>query len=167
MLAQGVQSHRGFRFLALGMVLATSIAAAPLELPFKLDPHHSAILLSAEVNGKPVTLILDTGATQTVLDAKLLGLTNLDLKVSRFSQTGPGFRGEAMWASARLKLGSRTWYDQRVVAMNLQDFGPRYGRAIHGILGQDILRQFDRVVIDFRARTLTLGSANARAGKPE
>lgn len=141
------------------LAVALSATAAPLELPFELDSRHSAILISAEVNGKPVTLILDTGATQTILDARLLGLTNLDLKMSRFADSGPGLRGEAVWAEARLKLGSRTWRDQRVVAMNLDQLASRYGRPVHGILGQDILRTFDRVTIDFRKRTLTLASS--------
>ncbi len=130
--------------------------AAPLELPFELDSRHGAILLQAHVNGKPVTLILDTGASQTILDASVLGLTNLDLKMSRFSDSGPGLRGEAMWASARLKLGARTWDDHRVVAMNLAPLASRYGRPIHGILGQDLLRQFARVTINFRSKTLLL-----------
>jgi len=168
MLGRGVHRYRSFRLLALGIALAISTAAAPLELPFELDPRHSAILIAAEVNGKPVTLILDTGATQTILDAQLLGLSNLDLKMSRFSGSSPGLRGEAVWATARLKLGTRTWRDQRVVTMNLASLSARYGRPIHGILGQDILRQFDRVLIDFRARTLTLGSpADVPSEKPK
>lgn len=157
------------RFAALGavMLLALSLAAAPFELPFELDPQHSAILIAAEVNGKPVTLILDTGATQTILDAAVVGLSNVDLKMSRFAGSGPGLHGEAMWAEARLKLGSRTWHDQRVVAMNLSALASRYRRPIHGILGQDILCQFNRVTIDFRARILILGSpAASGADKP-
>jgi len=150
------RSRHSLAGFAAVLALALSVAAAPLEVPFELDPRHSAILIAAEVNGKPVTLILDTGATQTILDAKLLGLTNLDLKMSRFSGSGPGLRGEALWAEARIKLATRTWRDQRVVAMNLAPLAERYRRPVHGILGQDILQQFDRVSIDFRARTLVL-----------
>jgi hypothetical protein len=160
-LASGIQCARAF--LAIALVLAQPLLAVPLELPFELDQRHRAILISAEINGKPVTLILDTGATQTILDAQLLGLTNLDLKMSRFSDSGPGLRGEAVWATARVKLGERTWHDQRIVAMNLKDLTPRYGRPVHGILGQDILSQFDRVTIDFRARTLVLSSGKDNA----
>ncbi len=145
-------------FLAMALVLAQPLLAVPLELPFELDPRYSAILVSAEINGKPVTLILDTGATQTILDAQLLGLTNLDLKMSRFSGSGPGLRGEAVWATARVKLGARVWHDQRIVAMNLKELTPRYGRPIHGILGQDILSQFDRVTINYRNKTIRLES---------
>ena len=32
----------------------------------------------------------------------------------------------------------------------------RYGRRVNGILGQDILRRFRRVTIDFGAKTLLL-----------
>lgn len=144
-------------------ILVPSLKAAPLELPFEIDSRHDAILLSAELNGKPVTLLLDTGSTYTILDAHLLGLTNLDLKTSRFSDSGPGLHGEAVWAAARLRLGARIWREQRVVAMNLAPLASRYGRPIHGILGQDILRQFDRVTIDFRARTLVLSSGKEHA----
>ena len=151
------------RLLVVPLTVALSAGAAPIELSFQLDARHSSILIPAEVNGKPVTLILDTGATQTILDAKLLGLTNLDLKMSRFQDSGPGLRGEAVWAEARLELGGHTWRDQRVVAMNLDQLALRYGRPIHGILGQDILRTFDRVTIDFRKRTLTLTQAGAES----
>lgn len=140
----------------MAILVASPLLAAPLELPFELDARHSAILIAAHVNGKPVTLILDTGAAQTILDASVLGLTNLDLKMSRFSDSGPGLRGEAMWASARLQLASRKWDNQRVVAMNLTPLASRYGRPIHGILGQDLLRQFARVTINFRSKTLRL-----------
>lgn len=151
--------------LALFLItIAVSAGPPDLQLPFQLDSRYDAILIQAEVNGKPATLLLDTGAAQTVLDARLLGLTNLDLKMSRFSQSGPGLRGEAVWAEARLKLGARTWHEQRVVAMNLEPLASRYGRRIHGLLGQDILRQFARVTIDFRTRTLILvPSANELA----
>lgn len=142
----------------VALLVACSVSAAPLELPFELGSRNSAILIAAQVNGKPVTLILDTGAAQTILDAGTLGLTNLDLRMSRFSDSGPGLRGEALWAEARLNLGGHTWHDRRVVAMNLAPLAARYGRPIHGILGQDILRQFDRVTINFRARTVVLSS---------
>jgi len=153
--AVGKAGRRVF-VLLLGYLLAISATATPLELPFQLDSRHDAILISAEINGKPATLIVDTGATQTVLDARLLGISRFDLKASGFSRSGPGFRGEAVWSEARLKLGQRVWHEQRVVAMNLEEFTPRYGRVIHGLLGQDILRQFDRVTIDFKRRIISL-----------
>ncbi|MGH9789941.1 MAG: retropepsin-like aspartic protease [Candidatus Acidiferrales bacterium] len=139
--------------------IAASAGPLDLELPFQLDSRYDAILIQAEVNGKSVRLLVDTGASQTILDAQLLGLTNLDLKISRFSSSGPGLRGEAVWAQARLKLGARTWHEQRVVAMNLEQLASRYGQPVHGLLGQDILRQFARVTIDFRTRTLILVSS--------
>jgi hypothetical protein len=159
---RGAPWPRGLALL-ISLCLAVPVYAATLELSFELDSRHDAILLSAELNGKPVTLLLDTGSTYTVLDAQLLGLTNLDLKISRFSSSGPGLRGEALWATARLRLGVRVWHDQRIVAMNLKELTTRYGRPIHGILGQDILRQFDRVTIDFPARTLLLSSGKDNA----
>ena len=57
---------------------------------------------------------------------------------------------------ATLELGGRTWKRRSVVAMNLGEVSEAFGRRIDGLLGQDLLREFERVTIDFRARTLRL-----------
>ena len=38
-----------------------------------------------------------------------------------------------------------------------------YGRRIDGLLGQDLLREFERVTIDFRSRRLLLSGPARRA----
>ena len=148
------------RALILAMVgwlaLPTAVLAGEFEVPFERHPSHNAIVVEVRVNGRSARLVVDTGAANTVLSPEITGTPPLELKVSRFSDRGPGFHGEAIWGEATLKLGKRTWYEQRVVVMNLQEVRRLYGPKIDGILGQDLLCAFDQVVIDFKSRTLRL-----------
>jgi hypothetical protein len=130
--------------------------AGDTELPFQLHGRDLVILVEARVNGKPVTLILDTGAAATILHYQILDIPEMNLRLSRFLAGAPGMRGEAMWAGANLRLGSKLWRERRVVVMNLREVSRVHGRQIDGILGQDILREFDRVVIDFKSRKIIL-----------
>lgn len=145
----------------LGILLAAALAAqaAVVDLPFERNAARDAILLTAGVNGKRVTLLLDTGANRTVLDKSAAGLTAFDLKMSRFRQNGPGLGGEAVWATVGLRLGEKVWSQRRVVVMDLSEVSRVYGRRIDGILGQDILTEFDQVVIDFKAQRIRLGKS--------
>lgn len=143
-------------FLALLAMLAAQTAAAPLELPFESNPKRGAILLRGKVNGKAATFLLDTGAAYTVLSVEALGVSHLDLQLSKFSDSGPGLHGEAVWASATLILGKKTWDDRTVVAMNLSSLAKVYGRRIDGIIGQDLLTEYSRVTIDFKRKSIRL-----------
>ena len=130
--------------------------AGETELPFQVHGRNQIILVEGHVNGKPVTLILDTGAAETILHYQILNIPEMDLRLSRFLTGAPGMRGEAMWAGANLRLGSKLWRERRVVVMNLREVSRVHGRQIDGILGEDILREFDRVVIDFKSRKIIL-----------
>ncbi|HEX9597556.1 MAG TPA: retropepsin-like aspartic protease [Anaerolineales bacterium] len=145
------------RFLAVLLLAALGAQAAVIEVPFQRNATRDAILLEARVNGKNVVLLLDTGASITVLDKSVAGLTAFDLKQSRFKQTGPGLRGEAVWARVGLRLGPKVWRDRAVVVMDLSEVSRVYGRRIDGILGQDVLTEFDQVTIDFKAKIIRFG----------
>lgn len=115
------------------------------------------MLVEVVVNGKPCTFVLDTGASRTVVSPKVLGgLVGFNLKLSRFRAKGPGLAGEATWETVNsLRLGKKTWYDQRIVVMNLEAVSKVYGRRIDGLLGQDLLSEFDSVLIDFKNRKIS------------
>ena len=48
----------------------------------------------------------------------------------------------------------RHWMNWRVLVMDLSDASKRLGTRIDGFLGEDVLRTFSAVRIDFRAHTL-------------
>ncbi len=143
--------------IAAAWLLVLSVGAADFEVPFDVHGKQNAMLVEVVVNGKSCTFVLDTGASRTVVSPKVLGgLVGFNLKLSRFRAKGPGLAGEATWETVNsLRLGKKTWYDQRIVVMNLEAVSKVYGRRIDGLLGQDLLSEFDSVLIDFKNRKIS------------
>jgi predicted aspartyl protease len=132
--------------------------AADLELPFEIEASQAAILVRGLVDGKPVLLILDTGASSTILARELVRLAPGALASSRFSAEGPGLNANGRYTEATLELGDRRWRNRTVVGMKMDEVSKAYGRRIDGLLGQDVLREFDRITIDFRTKRLLLST---------
>jgi predicted aspartyl protease len=146
--------------LALWALLAAAAPAraSDLELPFEIEASQAAILVRGAVDGKPVLLILDTGASCTILARELVRLAPGALASSRFSSEGPGLNANGRYTEATLELGDRRWRNRIVVGMKMDEVSRAYGRRIDGLLGQDVLREFDRITIDFRAKRLVLST---------
>ena len=160
--------RRGIAAAALGFLLSLgSFAdAEDLEVPFEIEASQSAILVRGLVDGKPVLLILDTGASCTILARELVRLTPGSLAASRFSEEGPGLNANGRYTEATLEIAGRRWRNRSVVGMKMAEVSKAYGRRIDGLLGQDLLREFERVTIDFRSRRLLL-SGPARPADAE
>jgi hypothetical protein len=147
----------GVKWVLLLLALAVpAFAGKELSVPFEINRGRVAILLRAELNGEPSVLILDTGASHTVVSPERAGLTTVDLAKARFSQNGPGVSAEAVWARTTLRLGGRVWSDRPVVVMNMAEISRVYGRKVDGLLGHDLLGECRRVSIDFEQRRLRL-----------
>lgn len=147
------------RLLLVAVILAGgthALSAKVLELPFELDSANSVILVRASADGRPVLLVLDTGASQTILAGELMRTSPSELARSDFSSDGPGLRARGRYTKTTLELGGRTWKNRTVVAMSMAEVSQAFGRRIDGLIGQDLLREFGRVTIDFRARTVRL-----------
>jgi gag-polyprotein putative aspartyl protease len=135
------------------MLCATALFLAAISLPIDTDPRYGAILVNARINGQEATLLVDTGAASTFVSAKLAGIEH-ELRRSRF-RADAGLEVSGVWHRAKLSLGG--WSES--LEVKVIDFAPvsqRFGRRIDGILGQDVLRRFGRVTIDYRAKTLEL-----------
>src|SRR5208282_2443694 len=67
------------------------------------------------------------------------------------------FVGSAGWAKATLEIRTMTWPNRRVLVMDdFQDLSKSMKQKVDGILGEDVLREFDSVVIDFKHHRLVL-----------
>ena len=126
-------------------------------IPFEVNRNFGAILIQAQVNGQPATLIVDTGASHTILSSELLRVRSLALAHAPAPAKGSGFVGNAGWAQANLEIQTMTWQNRKVLVMDdFQDLSKSMRQKIDGILGEDVLREFDSVVIDFKHHRLAL-----------
>ena len=101
-----------------------------------------------------MTLLLDTGANNTIIDGKIYGNV-LAPHIEPVSK-GPGISGNALRLRVDLEIAGRLLFSQPVSVMNLGDLPQRVGAQFDGLLGQDILRQFRSVRIDYRAHVIEL-----------
>jgi hypothetical protein len=145
----------GFLLLAIALAVPAT-AGKELAVPFEINRGRVAILVRAELNGEPSVLILDTGASHTVVSPERAGLSAIDLAAARFSRQGPGMNAEAVWSRTTLRLGGKVWSDRPVVVMNMAEVSRVYGRKVDGLLGHDLLGECRKVSIDFEARRLLL-----------
>jgi hypothetical protein len=147
------------RTLGVVVVFWLAIAAAgagrDIEVPFETGPQESVIVVRGTANGRPAVFILDTGSSRTILRPELVGTAAGSLPTSAFADGGPGLHAQGRWTRATIRLGEKTWR-REVVAMNFDEVSRALGMRVDGLIGQDLLREFDRVTIDFRARKILL-----------
>ena len=120
-------------------------------------PFHSApngiILLDATVNGKPAVLLLDTGANFTLISPQASGYPTAKLHALTPNKT-TGSSGDYVRSRVDLGLGERRLMDREILVMDLSDAGKRLETRIDGLLGQDVLRQFSAIRIDYKASVI-------------
>ena len=159
-------------FLALGCVSKTTQLSneSPIE-PYYASRGYIAVplqkistgllLLESEINGVPGMLIVDSGASATLVDSsasKDLFLKNMEtswIQAFAIGETGP----TKSTVLESLVIGPLTFQDRRTLLM---DFGHMTnilslisGQQIYGVLGQDILESHS-AIIDIRNRLLYL-----------
>ncbi|MFD1882761.1 retropepsin-like aspartic protease family protein [Paracoccus pacificus] len=111
-----------------------------VEIPQGNDGHYR---LTADLNGQPVTFIVDTGASTIVLshaDARRIGIEPDDLAYYGTAMTANGAVPTAQVTIARLTLGDIS--DTNVPAVVTQ------GELGQSLLGMSFLSRFVRVSID-------------------
>ncbi|HEX9963421.1 MAG TPA: retropepsin-like aspartic protease [Allosphingosinicella sp.] len=124
--------------------------------------HH---LVAAAVNGKEGVFVLDTGANLSVIDVDHAALFGLGAARGRpGGATGLGGSNAARQVSiSTLALGGVKVRQRRMVVTDLGAIGdalaPLSGGAVHGIIGQDVLKEH-RAVIDVERPILYLIEAD-------
>jgi len=126
-------------------------------ITFEINGHFGSILIRAQVNGHPATLVVDTGSSHTILSSELVQVRTLALERADAPAKGSGLVGSAGWAKAAVEVGTSTWPDRRVLVMNdFQELSASMKQRVDGILGEDVLKEFNSVVIDFKHHRLVL-----------
>ena len=132
------------------------ISNIPLELKnIEADGFH--LMIIAEVNGKNVRMLVDTGASKTVFDKNRLealldeGARN-DFEDMEQLSTGLGtnsMQGQIAVLST-FGLGDAKLSDFPVVVLDLDHVNQSYemigDQGIDGVLGSDLLKKFDAVI---------------------
>ena len=126
-------------------------------IPFEVNRNFGAILIRAQVNRQPATLVVDTGSSHTILSSELLQVRPLALEHADAPAKGSGYVGRATWARATLEIGTMTWRDRAVLVMDdFRDMSNSMKQRVDGIIGEDVLKEFDSVILDFKHQRLVL-----------
>ena len=158
MRARGHRSQSYTLILLLLLLLPLPNSAhsgsGSVRIPFRTV--QSLIIVEGKVNGNPATLLVDTGANRTIVSSKIYGNFHFDLRPMPRRPTGPGLVGYSLRRSADVELGDRLWTAQQVSVMDLDELKQSLHMDFDGILGQDMLRQFRSVRIDYSAHVIEL-----------
>lgn len=142
-------------FFAL-LTLSSDASAQEQPRTFRA-PFHTVcgmILLDGVVGGKPASLLLDTGANNTILSPNAAGLDAVQLRALQATRAGTGAEGDYTTREVDFRLAERHWINRRVLVMGLVDASKRMGTRVDGFLGEDVLQEFSAVRIDFKTKTV-------------
>lgn len=136
------------------------LRSGPVVVPFKLVANE--ILLKAKVNGeKELTFLIDTGATQSILDsdvAKSLGIRESgDFNIT----TGSGAMKMQFMTLNSLRLGDLTMNDISVAVAPLKNFASNLSIKPAGLIGANLLKRF-QLTIDYPERKIELRAPDTK-----
>lgn len=117
-------------------------------------------VITAEINGTPANLVIDTGAGDTVLDIRFAVDVGIRLGGREWRDFAGGHPAEVLHGHAeRLHLGGIRVGDVPVQVLDLHaTFGDWFpDLPIHGILGVRVMSQF-HCTLDYARQSLTLQS---------
>lgn len=114
------------------------------------DSRTGTILIHAKLNGTPALMILDSGASHSLFDATSFGMTDTQLQIARMNSRGLGLDADVVWRTADFQMADLQWERQTVEIADLRKLSKIYGRKIDGIVGEDVLRNFSSVQINYK-----------------
>jgi Aspartyl protease len=141
-------------FILLVFPLPNPAHSGIVRIPFRTV--QSLILFDGKVNGSPATFLLDTGANRTIISARTYANARFDLQRMPPRRGAAGFSGYSLRRSADVSIASNTWIAQQVSVMDLDELQQMLHIDFDALLGQDFLRQFRSVRIDYRTHAIEL-----------
>jgi len=130
---------------------------SPGEVRFELaSPNDAAIIVPVKINGRgPYKFVLDTGATFTCIDAKLV----TELKLPEWRGTfgaviTPGEGNVRLVSVDSLEVGQAKATKLQACTIDLQQM-QKQGLEVKGLVGLNLLKSY-RMSIDFEKKVLRL-----------
>ena len=122
------------------------------------DPLCGQIIVTCLVNGVPARLMMDTGATHTVLDRKFVDeelkaeyVDTSKMQISGNAEEKPGI------IVGDLQAGDTSFRGMMLVVMDLSGVNTMQSKPLAGILGMDAMSRLS-FIMDFRAERFTWGA---------
>ena len=123
-----------------------------LKIPFELS--NNLILVPARVNDSaPLWFILDTGATDSVIDSQLAKTLSLKVIGRTLGTGGAGTATALIFRGTTLKLPNVEAVNLTLYGFPLDSLSAPFGRKISGVIGNDILKQLV-FEVDYASRVL-------------
>jgi hypothetical protein len=134
----------------LAVLLGHGASAQTVTLPFRTE--ESLLVVRVFVNGRSANLILDTGAESTFLSPQAAGISNT-VGVTRLRSNAQ--IAKSMSRNAAISLTENgSIFSQPVIVVDLNDLNRKVGCKCDGILGQDVLRRFRAITVDYKNKTV-------------
>jgi len=135
----------------------------PLE-PLALEGHGYHILVDVIILGKPFKMVVDTGASKTVLDKQTLlssGIPEDSFVNTNILSTGLGTNSMESFMFELINFQIHSWSSKKlsVAVLDLSSINYAYQQMdlepVVGVLGGDILMQY-AALIDYRKQQMKL-----------
>lgn len=168
-LAAGSLAPIGCASNAAGRGTSAEAAAGAMEsvvFPMeRLGTGH--LMVTADVQGRPLSLLVDTGASTSVLTPESADELELSFRAGGASGMGAGggLGKIKVTLLEGLSLGTRDYDPFLVAVMDLSSLAEKFDTQVHGILGNNFLRRHD-LDADFPAGRLSFHPAGSSAGEP-
>lgn len=112
-------------------------------------PH---LLVQATVNGKSVILLFDTGADMTTVGPKIVKGCRVVGEGRQFSSTGSN---DIINVVTDITIGTDTLHNAMVMVTTTA-LSDALHTHVDGLLGENVLSRYKRVIIDYDAKTIRL-----------
>lgn len=125
-----------------------------------LEFHEGLALAKVSINRHPMTFLIDS-AGMTMINSDRVSLP-LVQQIHTGFVTASSSEPLQLWNVVRiqsLKIGSAEIRDSNVLSRSLRSLESQLGRELDGIIGMDVLRLWDSVSLNYKAKVLALDGA--------
>lgn len=139
---------RGFTVTLLLVLSSCGLSAQ--TVPFRSAK--GLIFVDVQVNGIPVSLLLDSGAASSLISYHVAGLAEsmAEMKNASESQHNGRFDGNTVSVPVEMVIVGKRIRELPVFAGNVDDLSRVIGVHCDGLLGEDVLRHFHSIRIDYK-----------------